>query len=77
MQCYAQGTAFTGQRLQPKGYARWTKQQLLSVLSKVRELFFKKHDLQQLNKNQLGAIVKENNIKVNLRKKKDEIIEGS
>jgi len=59
-----------------KGYNSWTNQQLLSVLSKVKKLFFKKHDPQQLNKNQLINIAKENNIKVNLRKKKDEIIEA-
>ncbi|MCL2869149.1 MAG: hypothetical protein FWF27_06935 [Candidatus Bathyarchaeota archaeon] len=52
-----------------KVYTRWTKQQLISVLSKVKKQFFKKQYLQQLNKHQLGD-------KVNLRKKKDEITEA-
>ena len=60
-----------------KGYAKWNKQQLLSVLSKVKKkLFFKKHDLQQLNKDQLKNIAKENNIKATLKKRKDGIIEA-
>jgi len=59
-----------------KGYTKWNKQQLLSVLSKVKKLFFKKHDLQQLNKNQLKNVAKENNIKVTLKKRKDEIIDA-
>ena len=53
-----------------KGYTKWNKQQLLSLLSKVKKLLFKKHDLLQLNKDHLINIGKENNIKVNLRKKK-------
>jgi hypothetical protein len=57
-----------------KGYTKRNKQQLVSVLSKARKLLFKKDDLQQLNRDQLINIVKENNIKVNLRKRKDEVI---
>jgi len=57
-----------------KRYSKLNKQQLLSVLSKIKKLFFKKHDLQQLNLTKLINVAKENNIKVNLRTKKDEII---
>ncbi|MCL2173635.1 MAG: Rho termination factor N-terminal domain-containing protein [Candidatus Bathyarchaeota archaeon] len=59
-----------------KGYTKWNKQNLLTVLCKVKKLLFKKHDLLQLNKDHLINIAKENNIKVNLRKKKDQIIEA-
>ena len=59
-----------------KGYTRWNKQQILSFLSKLKKLFFKKDDLQQLNLTQLINIAKENNIKVNLRKKKNDIIKA-
>jgi hypothetical protein len=51
-----------------KLYNKLNKQQLLSVLSKIKKLFFEKHDLQQLNLAQLRNVAKENNIKVNLRK---------
>ena len=47
--------------------------QRLSVLSEVKKLFFKNYDLQQLNIYQLKNIAKKNNIKVTLRKRKDEI----
>jgi hypothetical protein len=56
------------------GCTRLSKEQLLSVLSKAKKLLFKKDDLHQLTKTQLANVAKENNIKVNLRKKKDEII---
>jgi hypothetical protein len=59
-----------------KGYTKWNKQNLLTVLCKVKKLLFKKHDLLQLNKDYLINIAKENNIKVNLRKKGDQIIEA-
>jgi len=55
-----------------KGYTKWNKQQLLSLLSKVNKLLYNKHDLQQLNKCDLINIAKENYIKVNLTKKKDQ-----
>jgi len=58
-----------------KGCTRLSKEQLLHILSKVKKLFFEKDDL-QLTKDQLINIGKENNIKVNLRKRKDNIIEA-
>lgn len=58
-------------------YTKWNKQQLVSALSKAKKLLFRKDDLQKLDKNQLRNIAKENNIKVALKKKKDEIIEAT
>jgi hypothetical protein len=54
-----------------KGCYKLTKEKLLSYLTKVKKIFYKNDDLQQLTNVQLINIVKENNIKVNLKKKKD------
>jgi len=50
--------------------------QRLPVLSELKKLFFKNYYLQQLNKSQLKNTAKENNLKVTLRKRKDEITEA-
>jgi hypothetical protein len=54
-----------------KGCTKLTKQQLLPILTKVKKLLYKKDDLQQLTNDQMINIAKENNIKVNLKKRKD------
>ena len=59
-----------------KGFTKWNKQQLLSVLSKAKKLLFKKDDLQTLQKKEQLIIAKENNIKVTLKMRKAEIIEA-
>ena len=59
-----------------KGFTKWNKQQLLSVLSKAKKLLFKKVDLQTLQKKELLNIAEENNIKVTLKMRKAEIIEA-
>jgi len=59
-----------------KDSTNWNKQKIFSIVSKVNKLLYKKHELQQLNKSQLENIANKYNIKVTLRKKKDEIIEA-
>jgi hypothetical protein len=59
-----------------KGFTKLNKQQLISVLNKAKKLLLKKDDLQKLTKEELINIAKEHNIKVNLRKRKGEIIDA-
>jgi hypothetical protein len=47
-----------------KGYTKWNKQQLLSVVSKAKRMFYKKHDLQKLNKDQLKILLKKITLKL-------------
>ena len=47
-----------------KGFTKWNKQQLLSVLSKAKKLLFKKDDLQTLQKKELLNFATENNITI-------------
>ena len=58
------------------GYTKWNKQQLITFLDKAKELLFKKDDLLKLTKEELINVAKENNIKVNLRRKRAEIIDA-